>query len=70
MDKTANRNAVAKWRNKKFSQGCKGITVYLSAEVLDMIKLLHRHFRTRRKTAELIEKAIRNLYENNRPKMS
>ncbi len=70
MDKTLNRNAVAKWRNKKVSQGYKAVTVYLSPDALKMVNLLHRHFRTRRETAKLIEMAIKNLYEKNRRKLT
>jgi len=63
VDDTVNRTRVAKWRAKKSSQGYRGLTVYLSPETLRMLIFLRQHFCTRRKTAELISRAIRNLYE-------
>ena len=69
MDNAVNRTRVAKWRAEKFRSGYRELTVYVSPEVSNMINLLHRHFGTRRKTGELIEMAIKNLYEKNRRKL-
>ena len=70
MDNAANRTASARWRNKKFGQGYRALTVYLSPEALQKIKLLHRHFGTKRKAALLIEKAIETLYQKTRQKLT
>jgi hypothetical protein len=66
MNKPANRARVAKWRAKKLTEGYKSLTVYLPREVLDMIEFLHGNYRTRQKTARLIEMSIRALYDQAR----
>ncbi len=69
VDKSVNKERVARWRDAKVCQGYRQITVFLPPEVLEMINLLHRHLGTDRRTAQLIEMAIKNLYENYRRKM-
>lgn len=64
VDKSINRTRVAGWRAKKYSAGYKGLRVFLAHDVFEMVRILRRHFRSRRKTSELITKAIRNLYKS------
>ena len=54
LEKLTNRSRVARWRTKKVNQGYRALTVYLSPEVLNMVKFLRRHFGTQRKPAELM----------------
>ena len=67
MDKDVNRIRVGKWREKKFGQGFKSLTVYLPPDVLKMIKYLRRHLRLTRRNSELIALAIKTLYDNHKP---
>ena len=57
-------------RNSGKASSDEALTVYLSPEVLNIVKLLERRFGTRQKRDKFIEMAIKNLYEKNRRKLT
>lgn len=63
LDKTTNRERVAKYRSKLFQKGFVSLTVYLDQETYTMTKFLKAHYGARRKTAKLISMAIQELFD-------
>jgi hypothetical protein len=63
MDGQLNKQRVTEWRNRKYAEGCKSLTVFLPSKIIGLVPYLRRFYQLRCKASEVIALAIENLYK-------